>query len=257
MKSTLEIRSRYLLVLVMLSAGFLHADSSSMILYPGPGTTLNGKAVYFGVRISTGSRVQTGNAMSKITVGTADLDMLPNTTVVIGEPLTLICGMVVVRSGTIEVNDGESSAILTVSQSVGSTGCGDALPNAPSAVRTAARRRPRRYADASSLAATRAAYLDAGVANWSYWTVNMAMLGTSEMSAELTQKCIQAGDCTAVPNIFHSRLAMNGVGLPAVVGVSYLGYYLKKKDKPWWFVPAAAVVFGNVLVSVHAAHYMR
>jgi hypothetical protein len=48
---------------------------------------------------------------------------------------------------------------------------------------------------------------------------------------------------------------MYGAGLPVAAGVAYFTYYLKSKGDRWWFVPAAVVIGGNLVVSVHAAHY--
>jgi hypothetical protein len=58
-----------------------------------------------------------------------------------------------------------------------------------------------------------------------------------------------------VPDAFHRRLAMAGVGMPVVAGVSYLTYRLKEKNFRWWYLPAALVTSGNIIVSVHAARY--
>jgi hypothetical protein len=262
MKNTLVVRSRHLVVLVILSAGSLFADSSSMTLYPGWGTTLNDKAVYFSVLLQPGYRVQTERVMSKMTVGAAELDISPNTTVVLGEPISLICGTLTVRSGTVEISDGKTSTSITPGQSVHSKTCGNALPDAPSAVRIVedaryqqAAGRFKRAPLSAQLAGTRGTYIDPEVANWSYWTVNGVMLGSSVAAVELTQKCITAGNCGAIPSVFRRRIAMYGVGLPAEVGVSYFGYYLKRNGKRWWFVPEAAVIAGDLVVATHAAHY--
>ena len=125
-----------LLVVVMLLAGSLFADSSATILYPGRGTTVNGKAAYYSVLLVGGDRVQTATTMGKITAGLMDLDMAPNTIIFIGEPLVLDCGSVIVRSGMAEVSDGKITTSFAAGESAHaiSTFCGASVPDAPSAV---------------------------------------------------------------------------------------------------------------------------
>ena len=261
MKCTFGSRSWQLLAIIMLLTGSLFAESSAAILYPGRGTTVNGKAVYTSVLLASGDRVQTATVTGKITAGVLELEMAPNTVIFIGEPLVLDCGSVVVRSGTVEVSDGKITAHFAVGESAHaiSAFCGAVVPDAPSAVWSERNQKtsPRsaRNGGAAPAASPGVLYTDFKVANWSYWTVNGAMFSSSFISVHLTQECLHAGACSFVPNAFHSRAAMYGAGLPAAAGVSYLSYYLKRKGYRWWFVPAALVTAGNVAVSAHAAHY--
>jgi hypothetical protein len=258
MKAALGVRSWQLIVLIMTFAGPLLADSTGA-LYPGFGTTINGNAVYFGTIIKEGYQVKTAGETSLITYGGAELAIYPNTTVIVGEPLVLTCGTVVIRSGSIQINDGRSTTRFQIGQSVhsASTSCGTLLPDAPSVERSKHHLNFSRGSQGSEGApapATGGIFNEEG-GNWLYWSVNGAMLGSSVLAADLTQKCLEAGACTFVPHAFHSHIAMYGAGLPAAAGVAYLSYRLKAKRYRWWFVPAALVTTGNIVVSVHAAHY--
>ncbi len=265
MKCTFGGWSWQLVVIVMLLTGSLFADPSAAILYPGYGTTVNGKAVYYSALLVAGDQVQTATAAGgEIAVGGMDLGMAPNTIVVMGEPLVLNCGTVVVRSGTAKINDGGKTANLIAGESyhAASLSCGGQLPDAPSAVRgeqnltsSLSVRRSRRRDGAPPPATSGFLYVDFKVANWPYRTLTGAMIASSLTSVDLTQRCLHAGACSFVPEVFRSRAAMYGAGLPAAAGVSYLSYYLKRKGYRWWFVPAALVTAGNVVVSTHAAHY--
>ena len=260
MKCVLGVRSWQLLVIVMLFSGPLLAQSSG-VLYPGSDTTINGNVVYFSVLLADGYQVKTGRQMSKITLGGAELDISPNTTVVIKEPLLLICGTVVIRSGRIQINDGKSTTSFAIGESAHSAAdsCSSALPDAPSVARTKQffgfMQASQRNGQPQAAASNGIWNMDGKVADWPYWTMNGVMVGSSILSAQLTQNCLQAGACDFVPNAFRSRVAMYGAGLPAVAGVSYLGYRLKAKGYRWWFIPAALVTSGNIVVSTHAAHY--
>jgi hypothetical protein len=231
-----------------------------VVIYPGQGTTINGKPVYVSALLSAGDRVQTTTTSSKITVGSVEVDISPDTTVTIREPLILNCGTVFVRSGSIAI----SADTFTAGRSAeASASCKDTLPDSPGAVRseqdlrsTSAARR-RRTSGAPATAGGIGLHLDSQVRDWSYLTVNGAMLTSSIISAKLTQDCLHSGKCDFVPDAFRSWAAMYGAGVPAAVGVAYLGYYLKKKGYRWWFVPAALVTAGNTVVSAHAAHYSQ
>ena len=261
MKCTFSSRLWQLPAIMMLLTGSLFAESSAAILYPGRGATVNGNAVYSSVLLAGGDRVQTATAIGKITAGVLELEMAPNTVIFIGEPLVLDCGSVVVRSGMAEVSDGKITARFAVGESAHaiSTFCGALVPDAPSAGWSERDRKasPRltRNAGPAPAASPGVLHADFKVANWSYWTVNGAMLSSSLTSVQLTQECLHSGACSFVPNAFHSRAAMYGAGLSAAAGVSYLSYYLKRKGYRWWFVPAAVVTAGNIAVSTHAAHY--
>ena len=95
------------------------------------------------------------------------------------------------------------------------------------------------------------------MATGTYWVLQDAMLSSSIVAIELTHRCLEAGACRFVPDPFHRRAVMYGAGLPAVAGISYFSYYLKKEHHRWWFVPEALVVTGEIVVAVHAARYQR
>lgn len=259
MKNVYGRRWWHLLLFTMLLSGTLFADSSG-ILYPGWGTTLNGKPIYFSVRITAGDQIQTANESSMITFGGAELEITPNSTMVIGHSLVLGCGTIIIRFGKADVSDGKSIAALAAGEMLHSApaGCGATLADAPSAVRSGQdlqSARKWRHKNTAPAAATGGLFGDLRLENWTYWTVNGAMFGSSLAAAEFTHTCLLAGACSSVPDTFHSRVTMFEVGVPAMVGVSYLDFYLKKKGYRWWFVPPALVTIGNVIVATHAARY--
>jgi hypothetical protein len=88
-----------------------------------------------------------------------------------------------------------------------------------------------------------------------FMLVNGLMFSSSIANVELTNRCFDAGACTAVPGPLRSRGALYGVGLPIDVAVTVMGYRLKRAGHRWWFVPAAAVTAGNIIYSIHAARY--
>jgi hypothetical protein len=262
MKSALCGRSWLLPAFVILLTGSLFANSSET-LYPGWGTSLNGKAVYFSVLIKAGDQVQTIGVSSKISFGSVDLEMAPNSILVVGTPFALSCGTVVVELGTAEISDGTTVASFAVGEVAHSASpyCGNPLPDAPSTVRSqqedAKERSSRKVAHSAQPSATGGmVFTDFEATHWPFM-VSSTMLSSSIVAAQLTHKCLEAGACTFVPEAFHRRLVMLGVGLPVEAGVSYFTYYFKKKGYRWWFVPAALVTVGDVVVSVHAAHYSR
>jgi hypothetical protein len=87
--------------------------------------------------------------------------------------------------------------------------------------------------------------------------VNGLMFGSSIANVELTTRCLENGACTMVPSGLRSRKRLYAVSLPADVGITALGYYLKRSGHRWWFVPAALVTAGNAIYAVHAAKYMH
>jgi len=234
-------------------------QGKGVVIYPGQGTTINGKAVYVSALLALGDRVQTTIEKSEITVGSVDLEIAPNSNITISEPLVLNCGTLLVLSGKIPV----IADAFTVGQSAhASSRCEGSLPDSPGTSwvagnhpSTSAWHRLNRHTGAPSAATGFNFEADSHVENRWYWAVNGLMFGSSILSAELTQACLGAGKCDFVPDAFHSRGAMYGAGIPAAMGVSYLGYYLEKRGHRWWFVPAAMVTVGNIVVSAHAAHY--
>jgi hypothetical protein len=261
MKNAFGRRLWQLLMIMMLLSGSALAGSEG-VLYPGWGTTLNGTPVYFSVLLRTGYQVQTASEVSRLSFGEVYMDIAPHSILVVGDPFVLSCGAILIRSGTAEVSDGQKTASFAIGESVHSATMpcgGDILPDAPSAVKSKqdlpGTMQFGRISGAVPVAATGGLYFDYRVANWPFWTMNGAMLGSSLVSVSLTHRCLEAGACTLLPDAFHRRMVMYGAGLPAVAVVSYLGYYLKSEHHRWWFVPAALVTAGNVVISTHAAHY--
>ena len=83
----------------------------------------------------------------------------------------------------------------------------------------------------------------------------LALFASSIADVELTTRCMSNGYCTAVPDTLRSRARLYAVGLPLDLGVTYVGYYLKKHNKKFWFMPGGAVTAGNVVYSVHAVQH--
>ncbi len=88
------------------------------------------------------------------------------------------------------------------------------------------------------------------VMNWSYWTVNGALVGASVADVQALYNC---PNCTFVPSAFHRPGLLYGAGIPADILVMYLGYHLKKNGHRWWPVPAAALTVANAYLAYHFA----
>ena len=121
------------------------------------------------------------------------------------------------------------------------------LPDAPSAQRRSSAAPPSGLAPIAN----------PEVKDKQFFLVNGVMFASSIANVELTARCFNSGACTAVPGPLRSRGALYGLGLPADVGATVLGYYLKRSGHRWWFVPAAAVTAGNVVYAIHAARQTR
>jgi hypothetical protein len=76
-----------------------------------------------------------------------------------------------------------------------------------------------------------------GTSRLPYLIATGSVFASNIAAIELMQGCLAAGGCRSLPTTIRPRFVMYGVGLEASAGVSYLGYYLKKKEKRWWFVP--------------------
>jgi hypothetical protein len=87
--------------------------------------------------------------------------------------------------------------------------------------------------------------------------ITSLLFGSSIANVELTTRCLQNGACTTVPSALRSRGKLYAVALPADVGITALGYYLKRAHHSWWFVPAALFTTGNALYAIHASQHMR
>ena len=90
------------------------------------------------------------------------------------------------------------------------------------------------------------------VATLPYWATTAAVFGSNVAAIELLQSCLAGKRCQSVPGAMQSRGAMYGVGLPVAAGVSYLGYFLKKKHKRWWYVPAAMATSFDLYFAINA-----
>jgi hypothetical protein len=260
MKNTVRTNVRLLLAILLL-AGSLFAQAPTG-LYPGYGTTLNGNAVYFAVAIATGAEVKTAGIASTIVFGGTELEMAPYSRVIVGSPFVLSCGSVRVAAGSTEISDGNH--VVTVSSGqvarFEAPFCNEGLPDAPSSVldgdtRVSDRHGSRQHRDGVPVPAFRSGYVDFAVADGAYWAVTGAMFSSSVMTAELTQRCLKSGACTAVPDVFRTRKAMYGAGLPVSAGVAYFSYYLKARRFKLWWLPQVIVIGGEMIVSTHAAHY--
>lgn len=95
------------------------------------------------------------------------------------------------------------------------------------------------------------------VVDWQYTSVMGAMFTSSIVNVELTNKCLDQGTCSWVPDAFQSRAAMYGAGIPAEIGIAYLSYKLKEHGHKWWYVPAVAVTAMNAYVAYHASTRIR
>lgn len=90
------------------------------------------------------------------------------------------------------------------------------------------------------------------LSNWQQWAVTGAVFGSNIAAIELLHGCLADKLCQSVPGPMRSRTAMYGVGLPIATGVSYLGFRLKKIEKPWWFVPGVAATSFDLVFVVGA-----
>lgn len=260
MKNTVRTKVRLLLI-VLLLAGSLSAQAPTG-LYPGYGTTLNGNAVYFAVAIVTGAEVKTAGRASRIVFAGTELEMAPYSTLIVDNPFILSCGSVRVRAGSTQISDGNHVVSVSSGQVArfDAPFCNERLPDAPSSAveghtRVSDHQGSRHPRDGAPVPALHSGYVDSGVADGAYWAVTGAMFSSSAMTVELTQRCLKSGACSAVPDVFRTRKAMYGAGLPVAAGVSYLSYYLKARRFKFWWLPQVLVIGGEMVVSTHAAHY--
>jgi hypothetical protein len=93
-------------------------------------------------------------------------------------------------------------------------------------------------------------------ANSPFWIASGMMMTSTIVNAEAIARCRPAS-CTAVPDAIRSRGALYGIGIPASIGVSYMGYRIKRGGSKWWIVPIAAVTAGNAVYAWHAAQWSK
>ncbi len=98
-------------------------------------------------------------------------------------------------------------------------------------------------------ARTETAHSGRKVLDWSYWTVNGALIGATVADAQALTDCT---NCTYVPSTFHRPGLLYGAGLPADVIVMYIGYDLKKHGHRWWPAPAVALTVLNAYLAYHS-----
>lgn len=85
--------------------------------------------------------------------------------------------------------------------------------------------------------------------NTHFWILTASVYGSNVAAIELLQSCLGNNRCQTVPPSMRGRPAMYVTGMGVASGVSYLGYYLKKREVRWWFVPAIlATTFDMVFV---------
>lgn len=270
MKRSLFIVPLQLLAFVVLLPELIFAQSSASIVYVGEGTTLNGDAVYSTAALKQGDRVETSTESAELNWQGADVKLMPNSSVVLGNSVTLNCGSLQVISGTLTATIHGVVQSRGEHQSFDAGLCNSALPDTPSATQSAstleeapplpgslAHRRQHR-AGAPAPAAGALLRADSNIATRPYWILTGAMFASSVVNAEYASRCVQQkGNCTSIPEALRSRPALYGIGLPTEVGISYLTYYLKARGHRWWFVPAAALTVGNTFVAAHWAHRLR
>lgn len=80
------------------------------------------------------------------------------------------------------------------------------------------------------------------------------MFAASIVNVEETNKCLQVGTCSFVPEDLRSRKRLYAVGVPAELGVAYLSFILKDRGHRWWFAPIIVVTAGSIYIAYHSTH---
>ena len=88
--------------------------------------------------------------------------------------------------------------------------------------------------------------------NLTYWALQGLMFASVVATVETTHNCMDAGSCTGVPDPLKSRTAMYSLGVPVAVGLSILGYELKKHGNRFWYLPSVLVIGGDTVLTVHS-----
>ncbi len=86
-----------------------------------------------------------------------------------------------------------------------------------------------------------------------YSILTASVYGSNITAIELLQGCLGNNRCRTVPGPMRGRPAMYITGLGVATGVSYLGYYLKKRNVRWWFVPAVLATSFDMVFVIGAA----
>jgi hypothetical protein len=85
------------------------------------------------------------------------------------------------------------------------------------------------------------------------WTLTAAVVSSNVAAIELLQGCLGAQRCRSVPSPLQGRPAMYATGLGVASGVSYVGYYLKRREVRWWFVPGVMATAFDLVFVIRAA----
>ncbi len=77
----------------------------------------------------------------------------------------------------------------------------------------------------------------------SFWSLTAATIATTVADVELTQHCIRARACReGNPLLPTDRKKVYAIQIPLSVGLSYLGYRLRKDGFRYWWVPQVALI---------------
>jgi len=98
---------------------------------------------------------------------------------------------------------------------------------------------------------------DRKVVDKKFLVVTGLLVGSTVTDIELIMRCRASGACSAVPSSIAQRSKLYPIGIGGDGAVTLLGYYLKSHRQRWWAVPAAILITGNVIYSVHAAKYIK
>jgi hypothetical protein len=84
-----------------------------------------------------------------------------------------------------------------------------------------------------------------------FWTLQGLMFASLVAAVETTQRCLNAGSCTAIPVPFQSRTALYNLGVPVSVGIAVISYEMKKHGNHWWYVPPVITIAADCLLAIH------
>jgi hypothetical protein len=112
-------------------------------------------------------------------------------------------------------------------------------------------------ASQAPIPAARVPLIERSVLDSRFLAVTGALFGSTVADIELTMRCRASGACSLVPDGLAERHKLYPITFGADGGITLLSYYLKSHHRRWWFVPAAAIIAGNAVYSVHAAKYIK